>query len=347
MVNSVFVIIGTIIGAGFASGKEIFTFFNVYGIYGLFGIIISEIIIGFIIYRGFAVIIKHNINTYPQFVNQITGNHTFINTIFCNIINIFLLISFIVMVAGFSAYFSQEFNIHYIFGAFLIAFLSFFTFLKNINGIIKINTYFIPCLILIIVLLGVISIGSFNLFEYNTSPSATNWLISSLLYASYNLIIVFPILISLKNYVSNLKQAKIISISVTFFLTLMALILFFLLNYYFSEISTLELPTVYISSKFGNFYKYACGFVILGAIFTTAISSGFGFLNNLNISNRKFHTLITFLMCLLSIILSNMGFSTLLNLLYPILGLLRNCTNSFSIFCKNTLKILHFIDISI
>lgn len=35
MINSILVIIGTIIGAGFASGKEIFTFFNVYGLYGL------------------------------------------------------------------------------------------------------------------------------------------------------------------------------------------------------------------------------------------------------------------------------------------------------------------------
>lgn len=34
MINSILVIIGTIIGAGFASGKEIFTFFNVYGVFG-------------------------------------------------------------------------------------------------------------------------------------------------------------------------------------------------------------------------------------------------------------------------------------------------------------------------
>ena len=34
-------------------------------------------------------------------------------------------------------------------------------------------------------------------------------------------------------------------------------------------------------------YEYICGFVILGAIFTTAISSGYGFLNNLTIINKK------------------------------------------------------------
>lgn len=37
-----FVIIGTIIGAGFASGKEIYTFFNIYGPKGFLGLIISN-----------------------------------------------------------------------------------------------------------------------------------------------------------------------------------------------------------------------------------------------------------------------------------------------------------------
>ena len=41
-----FVIIGTIIGAGFASGQEIYTFFNVYGLKGLLGIFISCMLIG-------------------------------------------------------------------------------------------------------------------------------------------------------------------------------------------------------------------------------------------------------------------------------------------------------------
>ena len=36
-----FVIIGTMIGAGFASGQEIYAFFSIYGIKGILGIIIS------------------------------------------------------------------------------------------------------------------------------------------------------------------------------------------------------------------------------------------------------------------------------------------------------------------
>ena len=35
-----------------------------------------------------------------------------------------------------------------------------------------------------------------------------------------------------------------------------------------------------------DFYQYACGLLILGAIFTTAISNGYSFLENLNISRK-------------------------------------------------------------
>lgn len=327
MINAILVIIGTIIGAGFASGKEIFTFFNAYGFWGLLGLFISELMIGFVIYKAFCIIINYNITSYSEFIDRIITKSKFMNTVICNIINIFLLISFIVMVAGFSAYFSQELNISYIFGATLIAILCFFTFLSNIKGIVKINTYFIPLLIFIIILLGLKNIDCFTHFEFATSVSSFSWLISSLLYASYNLIIVFPILISLREYVRNIKCAKIVSFCVTFFLLLMAIILFCLLEYYFADIQLMELPTVYIASRLGGLYKYVCGFVILGAIFTTAISSGYGFLSNFN--NRRFYIVMALLICIVSIALSNIGFSTLLNLLYPILGLLRFYTDYF------------------
>ena len=208
MLNSVFVIIGTIIGAGFASGKEIFTFFNIHHFYGLIGLIISELLIGLVIFKVFSIIIKYNISSYSSFIKKIIPKSNFIHSVVCNIINIFLFISFIVMVAGFSAYFSQELNISYIWGSIIICLLSFFTFLKNIDGIIKINTYFIPFLIFIILLLGFKNPHCFTSLEYTLFSYNTSWILDALLYASYNLIITIPILITLGKYINTLSKAK-------------------------------------------------------------------------------------------------------------------------------------------
>ncbi len=348
MLNAVFVIIGTIIGAGFASGKEIFTFFNIYGGYGILGIFLAEFLIGFVIYKAFKIIIKSSISGYSNFISTIITKSAFGNSVICNIVNIFLLISFIVMVAGFSAYFSQEFNLSYIFGAIIIGVLCFLTFSKSINGIVKVNKYFIPFLIVIVLLLGVKNVASFSNFEFNTSFAKFPWFVGSLLYASYNLIIVIPILLSLNKYVCTIKKAKVVSISVSLFLLVTSLILFFVLNNFFFSIENVELPTVLIASKSGTIFQYTCGLAILIAIFTTAISSGYSFLSYFNIQNKKLYIAFSLLLCIIAILLSNIGFSYLLNLLYPILGMLRFCTNYiYSIFLKNTLQKLHFIDISI
>lgn len=322
LLNCVCVIIGTIIGAGFSSGKEIFTFFNIYGFYGLVGLILSQIIIGIIIYKFFVILIKYDISSYSNFIHRIIPKSNFMYNVVCNIVTIFLLISFIVMVAGFSAYFNQEYSIPYIVGSIVICVLSFFTFLNNINGIVRINSYFIPFLIFIIILLGFKNLECFTNITYHSINSEFSWVINFLLYASYNLVVVVPILITLKKYVTNIKKAKLISFFVTLFLIIMSVIIFILLNHYFIDIHSLELPIIYIASQTGNIFRYVYGIAILFAIFTTAISSGYAFLNNLNIRNKKAYTFISFLVCLVSIFLSNIGFGSLLNNLYPILGFL-------------------------
>ena len=152
-----FVIIGTIIGAGFASGQEIYTFFNVYGLKGLIGIFISCSLIGLVIYKTLEISMKLKSDEYGDFVKLIIpqkfkSNRILIFTI-NNIINIFLLISFFIMASGFASYFFQEFQAPKIYGGIIIAVLSLITFFKNINGIIKINTYLIQIFFLLLILL--------------------------------------------------------------------------------------------------------------------------------------------------------------------------------------------------
>ena len=56
-----FVVLGTIIGAGFASGKEIYNFFAVYGYMGILGINIAGILTGIIIYSTLNICEKRKI----------------------------------------------------------------------------------------------------------------------------------------------------------------------------------------------------------------------------------------------------------------------------------------------
>lgn len=204
-----FVIVGTIIGAGFASGQEILTFFNRYGIYGLIGLILSINLIGIIIYKTLKINLENDIDTYQRFIENIIPDKFKDNKILIftinNIINIFLLISFNVMVAGFSTYFFQEFAIPKIVGSLIIAIVSYITFLKSLTGIVRINTILIPILLTLIIFLGIYRINSIQIIE--TSKTA-KWAISSVVYASYNSISLIPILISLNKNIKTKKEAR-------------------------------------------------------------------------------------------------------------------------------------------
>ncbi len=146
----VFVIIGTVIGAGFASGQEIYTFFFSFGVKGLMGILISSLIIGITIYKTFKTVHKNNIDNYGDFLNILNKNKK-INNITSIIINIFILISFYIMIAGFGAYLQQELQLNSIIGSSILAILCLILFKTNVNGLIKVNEILMPILIIIVI----------------------------------------------------------------------------------------------------------------------------------------------------------------------------------------------------
>ena len=89
IIKVIAVIIGTIIGAGFASGKEIYIFFAKYEKGGFLGAIISATLTAIIIYKTIAIVKKYNIENNNEFVEKIAHNQK-IALILKNIINIFL-----------------------------------------------------------------------------------------------------------------------------------------------------------------------------------------------------------------------------------------------------------------
>lgn len=320
----VFVIIGTLIGAGFASGQEVYLFFFSYGMKGLIGILISSIIIGVVIYSTFNILNKYKINTYKDFLNILIPKNTKLKIIANFIINIFILITFFIMIAGFGAYFEQEIGINRLVGSLILAIITFIVFMTSIKGVVKVNELIVPILIGFIFIIGIISIKDIhilNLENYVIRTNYTNFALSAVLYSSYNSILLIPVLITLNNYVKNKKQIFYISFISAIVTILLSVIIFLLLVRVDVDISKLEMPVVYVVSNMFKILRYIYGVIILGSIFTTAISLGVSFLQN-TAKNKKGYTQISIIMCITSVIISKFGFSNLVSLLYPIFGYL-------------------------
>lgn len=302
-------------------GKEIYLFFGKYQIYGIIGIIVSSALMGIIIYKVLSITKKNKIENYEQFIEHLNISQK-AKDIIKIIIQTFLLISFYVMIAGFSAYFSQELQIPSYIGTTIIVILCYIIFMGNIERLAKVNEILVPILILTIIILIFQNKETFNMLEMHTkNQSLTKALWDAILYTSYNSIVLIPILLPLSK---NLKQkSNIITVSSLcgIILAILEASIFGLLLKINIDINQIELPTVYVASMMGKSYKILYGIIILVSIYTSAISAGYGFLEKYQKSPKQYKKVAIFI-CVIAFLVSNIGFTTLVNILYPICGML-------------------------
>ena len=130
-------------------------------------------------------------------------------------------------------------------------------------------------------------------------------------------------MISIKELIVKSKNIKYISIIVSIILIILLSIVFLFLINVDVDIKKLQMPAVYAISNIWPGIKRLYGIIILISIFTTAISLGID--------------IVDFLMCASAIIFSGIGFSNLVNLLYPILGVF-GLVQIIQICCRKTDK---------
>ena len=346
VIKVVFVIIGTFIGAGFASGQEIYLFFFSYGINGLLGILISSILIGYVISKTLIVIKQNNVQNYKEFLELIiykkteknikNNKNSIIAKVINLIVNIFTLITFFIMIAGFGTYFAQEFGINQLVGSSILAIITYIILNTNVRGVVKANGIIVPILIILVGIIGILNLKNLPLLQiknYMIPNNNIEFILQAVLYASYNSILLIPVLITLNKYIKNKKQINKISILSSGIIAIMSILIFLLLTKVDVDIEKLEMPAVYVVSNMFYILKYLYGFVILGSIFTTAISLGMSFLRNIS-KNEKSYSHIALIMCITSVVVSKIGFSNLVNMLYPIFGYL-GLLQIYNILLKN------------
>jgi uncharacterized membrane protein YkvI len=225
------------------------------------------------------------------------------------------------MIAGVGAFFKQRFNISPWIGAIIASLVCFIVFLYRLKGIEVINSILVPFIIVGIVIIG---IGQFNSTEIEkvvvetTRPFTNSWLLSSILYTSYNCIILVPVLTTFKKY--ELDEGQILLISALTFLILgtMGALIFNVINIFYPSILIYQMPTLKIAEILGECVKGYYSIVILMAIFTSAVSAGYAFLN----MRKKYYLKRTIIMCIVSVALAKVGFADLINFFFPIFGYL-------------------------
>ena len=319
------VFIGTIVGAGLASGKEITEFFTQFGIKSFLGIAacgLFYIIICSIISK---ISIDNNLGSYSDVITTISPN--ILGKVTGIITTLFLISSASIIIAGSGALINQYFGIPKIAGSLIMIALASFFLLRGTNGLIEVNSFIVPSLICTITLVTILyfmfcrdSVSLTNIRSFE--PKKTGITLSTLLYAGYNTLSASGVIVPLS---SKMKKNKTMILGILFGslgLTILCLLINLLLTINQPYIYNYEIPLLFVANRFGCIIQALLLMIIWLEMFSTEISDVYSISKTLDKTfDLKFKTGI-FMVLGTAFIISQMGFGNLITKLYPLFGVL-------------------------
>jgi len=194
------------------------------------------------------------------------------------------------------------------------------------KGIEKANKIVIPFLIIYIIYIGVQNVENApgnltNLGDiFLSKQNIFQMILYAILYASYNSILLIPVLIGL-NRKQEKKENRKIAILSAIIIGILAFCIFRVLGMGSIQDLKNDIPMVKISEYYGTFQSKIYGLMIGISIYTSAIAICFGLMENLPVIQGKSYNRTLMIVCTISIFVSFIGFSNLVEKLYPLLGI--------------------------
>ena len=319
------VFIGTIVGAGLASGKEITEFFTSFGIQSFVGIILCGLFYIFMVTMLSKISLKHKLNSYSELINIISPN--LLGKLTGVITTLYLISSASIILAGSGAILNEFFAIPKIVGSLIMLSIAAIFILKGTNGLIEVNSIIVPLLISTITVLTVLYFvynnGSLSI-EMLTKfpPKKEGILVSTILYAGYNILCSSGVIIPLS---TEIDDKKIMTKGIFFGalgLTLLCLMINFMLTLNIPYIYEYEIPLLYVATPFGSIIQAVLLMVILLEMFSTEVSDVYSISKTLDKSFKISFKKGVFIVLAVALPISQIGFTNLITTLYPLFGLL-------------------------
>ena len=315
------VYVGTVVGAGFATGKEIVEFFSRFGFFGLISIVMSGylfIMLGSKMMRMAAYI---DAKSYQEFNTYLFGKWP------SRVINIFMLGMLLgvsaVMLSGAGAVFEEQLGLSKSLGVFLTIILSIAVMLVGTKGLFAVNTFVVPLMISFSLILMIYSVQMPHFIDQLLYiPHAEDgWksVVAPFSYVALNLGLAQAVLVPIAAEVKDdwtIKWGGILGGSaLTLILGASHFTLIMLPN-----LEMYNIPMAIVMKNLAPFLYWIYVLVIYGEIFTSVIGNVFG----LDRQIKQYFSIPTILsvtaIFFVSYLISLVNYGTLLSYLYPLFG---------------------------
>ena len=321
-INIALIYVGTFVGAGFASGRELWQFFGVFGEKGKYGIFLLT---------GLLIVASLMTTLVARFLrtNDI-GRVVFPSDKrkYWNITGYFmaamLFIALVIISSAGGSLLNQQFGIHRYVGNIIVIALTCITVIGGLDRIGHVFKNVVPILIIVMVVTcGFALTRQLPPGEIQTtvqpSPMANNFLGAAILYVSYNMLGVIPIVTTTSTEETSSTKAALKGAALgSVLLACLAMIVYktLILDPGYSQ--AMDMPMLAVANKLGPIASFFYTIVLMVAIYSAASGNFYGFTTKIKNGPKKKKKII--IACVLACILSFSGFKFLVAYMLPIQG---------------------------
>lgn len=323
IVQIAFTYVGTVVGAGFATGQEILQFFTRYGALATATIGIATILF---VWLGIKLMLLANELSAQSYEDL---NALLFGPKLGSWVSLFTLLTLFgvttVMLAGAGSVFTEQLNLPLQSGLLFTLLLAYVLLHKGMDAILAVNSVVVP------LMFGFSALSAWTAWH---SPGANNWLaletgespervwFAPFLYAAFNLAMAQAVLVPLG---ARIKDRAVLYWGGVFGgigIGAMLLAGHFALSAHMPEIARYDIPMGRLINGLGLGLQLMFVLVIYGEIFTTFLADVYGLALQIEQRAKWPYKAVVPVLLLLSYVISQIGFKTLISFLYPLFGML-------------------------
>ena len=330
-INSIklmFTFAGCFLGAGYVSGQELWQFFGSFGKVGFIGIAIAAVLLS-----AFGIILTRYV--------QLTGisdmdkviikkDNKLLRGIFVALEIFFLFGIFVIMTAGVGAMLEQVYGISHLLGSAAFVILVALTAITGMSGMVTAFSVTVPALVIMSAVIFAVSGAEIGFGDISFTPSPAenpllqNWLVSAVVFVSYNLFASIGILTPIGKAVEKKKTlyTGIIGGGVLLFIIALGIMLTMAIH---TDSVSEQLPMLAAAQSLSPVFTFIFALLLFGGMFGTSVSSIFAideFAKARFKISKKVSVLVILLLSTLSFAGSIVGFDKLIGIVYPVCGYL-------------------------
>ncbi|MBF2758012.1 hypothetical protein ISO29_09985 [Staphylococcus haemolyticus] len=321
-----FAFVGVVVGAGFATGQEIFQFFTSHGSYSITGIIVTGLIITlagvFVLNTGFT-IQSHNHSESIQYYL-----HPMIARIFDIILTLFLFSLAMIMTAGGASTIHESFGLPYWLSSLLLVLFILMTLFLKFERLITVLGMVTPFLVIVVSIIAIyyfitgdVNFSAANRFNEQHGLSL-GWWFDGLNYASLQIAAAFSFLSVMGGRMQHRQSALWGGILGGIIITLLLLMINLGLITEFEHIQSVALPTLLLANHISPLLGTMMSIIMILVIYNTIVGLMYAFASRFTEPFSKGYFVLIIAMAIVTFICTFIGFISLIGKVFPIMGLL-------------------------